>query len=76
MHNLWSKQQQVLIMSTYYAAQLGIALSVVDSKASYIKEEEGRKRKQLLDESIKTDIQQQSIGGADVRHRRFNNVEG
>lgn len=30
-------------MTTYYAAQLGIALSVVDSKATYIKEEEARK---------------------------------
>ncbi len=29
-------------MSTYYAAQLGIALSVVDSKATYIQEEETR----------------------------------
>ena len=31
-------------MSTYYAAQLGIALSVVDSKATYIQEEESRKK--------------------------------
>ena len=47
-------RQQVLIMTTYYAAQLGIALSVVDSKASYIREEESRKKKQrhsLLEDS-------------------------
>lgn len=60
-------------MSTYYAAQLGIALSVVDSKANYI--EENRKRRQLMDESNKTDTQQGSIGGVDLRHRRLGPVE-
>lgn len=60
-------------MSTYYAAQLGIALSVVDSKANFI--EENQKRKQLMEESFKTDLQQGSIEGVDLRHRRFNPVE-
>lgn len=59
---------QVLIMTTYYAAQLGIALSVVDSRASYIKEKEER---QLLDESAKTAAG--SIGA--VRQRRLNAAE-
>lgn len=62
---------QVLIMTTYYAAQLGIALSVVDSKASYIREEEeSRKRQLLLDESEQE--QGSIIGeGIDLRQRRL-----
>ena len=64
-------------MTTYYAAQLGIALSVVDSKASYIREEESRKKKQrhsLLEES---EQEGGSImaAGPDIRHRRIGSVE-
>ena len=65
-------------MTTYYAAQLGIALSVVDSKDSYMKEREAsQKQKLLLDESIKTDRQQQptSIGGIDHRRRKLQAAE-
>ncbi len=58
-------------MTTYYAAQLGIALSVVDSRASYFKEkEESQKQSQLLNESVKT-----SVSGADLRQRRLNTAE-
>ena len=39
---------QVLIMTTYYAAQLGIALSVVDSKASYIRDQEEQEKRLRL----------------------------
>lgn len=50
-------------MSTYYAAQFGIALSVVDSRGSYIREKEQQREKQLG-----------SIGvgsmGSDLRQRR------
>lgn len=61
-------------MTTYYAAQLGIALSVVDSKASYIREEEeSRKRQLLLDESEQE--QGSIIGeGIDLRQRRLGTV--
>ncbi len=34
-------------MTTYYAAQLGIALSVVDSKASYIRDQEEQEKLRL-----------------------------
>ena len=45
-------------MTTYYAAQLGIALSVVDSKANYTREIEGNVKKQQTpqEESIETTI--------------------
>ncbi|XP_046642216.1 lysoplasmalogenase-like protein TMEM86A [Daphnia pulicaria] len=70
---------QVLIMTTYYAAQLGIALSVVDSKASYIREEESRKKKKqqrhlLLNEQEGGSIMAGSAG-TDIRHRRIGSVE-
>jgi hypothetical protein len=70
-------RQQVLIMTTYYAAQLGIALSVVDSKASYIREEESRKKKQR--HSLLEDSEQEGgsimAAGTDIRHRRIGSVE-
>lgn len=69
--------QQVLIMTTYYAAQLGIALSVVDSKASYIREEEESRKKQK-GHSLLQELEQEggSIMGAgtDIRQRRIGSV--
>lgn len=66
-------------MTTYYAAQLGIALSVVDSRGCYFKEEENRKQQQqkleLQNGSIRPDghlghhQRRASIGGGDLRHR-------
>jgi hypothetical protein len=66
-------------MTTYYAAQLGIALSVVDSKASYIREEESRKKKKqqrhlLLNEQEGGSIMA-GLAGTDIRHRRIGSVE-
>lgn len=63
-------------MSTYYAAQLGIALSVVDSKASYIREEEESRKTQrqlLVDDS---DHEEGSVvgQGTDLRQRRLGTV--
>lgn len=58
---------QVLIMSTYYAAQLGIALSVVDSKATYIQEEETRMKQ--LEQANGSILRGGSIGGAQPRRR-------
>lgn len=72
--------RQVLIMTTYYAAQLGIALSVVDSKASYIREEESRKKKKqqrhlLLNEPQEGGSIMAGSAGTDIRHRRIGSVE-
>lgn len=68
---------QVLIMTTYYAAQLGIALSVVDSKANYIQEEEKRIKLEQTGGSMLLDGQKATSidDDAPVRHRagRFNN---
>ncbi|CAL4250123.1 unnamed protein product, partial [Meganyctiphanes norvegica] len=70
---------QVLIMTSYYAAQLGISLSVVDSKASYLDSVRERRTKALKEtddqicEKPKSEVSSEISEEYDI-HRRFNAI--
>ena len=65
-------------MTTYYAAQLGISLSVVDSKASFLDELESQnlaKKSKLIDKcAVTEDIpllsMESSLNQHEIRNRR------